>query len=386
MNENVIGKDDPIEEQPVAAPGDETVHVESNGEFQTETPPELQSNVETGMTAVAEFTGLEQATIEPAMAEQVVEQVAEQPAEQPDQLTEASPMTEVVDAQAEAVMGELEPEATQPVDRVDDEMDDEIQAMPESSDAPAAVELAEAAPPSEPTPLEEEEFVIPATRKRGKSKQPKEPKAKAPRKSTQRAPTYLPDLGDGSGYEAPEPGEGTPEGDEAHWYVVHCYSGYENKVKHNLEQRIETMGMAGKILEVVVPTEDEIEVRDGKRRTVEKRVFPGYVLVNMKMSEESWHVVRNTPGVTRFVGMGNRPQPLSPQEVNQILRRMESDAPKIKVSFRSGQKVRITDGPFADFMGLVDKIDMERAKVSVLVSFFGRETPVELDFLQVERM
>jgi transcriptional antiterminator NusG len=196
----------------------------------------------------------------------------------------------------------------------------------------------------------------------------------------------LPDPGDGSGYEAPETAEGTDATEESHWYAVHCYSGYENKVKHNLEQRIETMGMAGKILEVVVPTEDEIEVRDGKRRTVEKRVFPGYVMVHMRMSEESWHVVRNTPGVTRFVGMGNRPQPLSPQEVNQIVRRMEAEAPKIKVSFRMGQKVRITDGPFADFMGLVDKIDMERAKVTVLVSFFGRETPVELDFLQVERM
>jgi transcriptional antiterminator NusG len=109
-------------------------------------------------------------------------------------------------------------------------------------------------------------------------------------------------------------------------------------------------------------------------------------MVHMKMSEESWHVVRNTPGVTRFIGMGNRPQPLSQQEVNQIIRRMEAEAPKIKVNFRIGQKVRITDGPFADFMGLVDKIDMERAKVSVLVSFFGRETPVELDFLQVEKM
>ena len=153
----------------------------------------------------------------------------------------------------------------------------------------------------------------------------------------------------------------------------------------NLEQRIETMGMAGKIMKIIVPTEDEIEVRDGKRKTVKRQVFPGYVLVQMVMSEESWFVVRNTPGVTRFVGMGNRPQPLSQQEVNVLLGRMEAEAPKIKVNFRAGQKVRITDGPFADFIGVVDKIDTERAKVVALVSFFGRETPVELDFLQVEK-
>jgi transcriptional antiterminator NusG len=236
--------------------------------------------------------------------------------------------------------------------------------------------------PSAPE-AEDEEIVIRPLRKR--SKATKTDKPKAPRKSAKKAEN-LPDPGDGSGYEAPYVPEGVDSPDEPQWYAVHCYSGYENKVKHNLEQRIETMGMADKIFEVVVPTEDEIEVRDGKRRTVERRVFPGYVMVRMKMSEDSWHVVRNTPGVTRFVGMGNRPQPLSPQEVNQILRRMEAEPPKIKVSFRVGQKVRITDGPFADFMGLVDKIDTERAKVTVLVSFFGRETPVELDFLQVEKM
>ena len=215
-----------------------------------------------------------------------------------------------------------------------------------------------------------------------------------PRKPTKRERLKLPDLGDGSGYEPPEsavvdPNSGlvaVDETEEAFWYAVHCYSSYENKVKHSLEQRIETMGMAGRILEIVVPTEEEIEVRDGKRKTVERRVFPGYVLVRMKMSEESWFVVRNTPGVTRFIGMGNRPQPLTQQEVNQVLRRMEAEAPKIRVSFKSGQRVRITDGPFADFPGLVDKIDTERAKVTVLVSFFGRETPVELDFLQVEKM
>jgi len=173
--------------------------------------------------------------------------------------------------------------------------------------------------------------------------------------------------------------------DDRKWYVVHCYSGQENKVRHAIEQRIETMGMQDKIFDVVVPTEEEIEVREGKRRTIERRVFPGYILVQMLMDEDSWYVVRNTPGVTGFVGMGNEPTPLRPEEVSQIMRRMEAEAPKIKVTFRPGQKVRIIDGPFNEFIGTVGDIDMEKAKVRVLVSFFGRETPVELDFLQVEK-
>jgi transcription termination/antitermination protein NusG len=181
-----------------------------------------------------------------------------------------------------------------------------------------------------------------------------------------------------------QPGDGIEEDGRA-WYVVHCYSGYENKVRHNLEQRIETMGMKDKIFDVVVPTEEEIEVKEGKRRTVERRVFPGYILVNMIMTEESWYVVRNTPGVTGFVGMGNTPTPLRPEEVSQIIKRMEAEAPRIKVTFKSGERVRIVDGPFNDFRGTVSEIDMERAKVRVMVNFFGRETPVELDFLQVEK-
>ena len=178
---------------------------------------------------------------------------------------------------------------------------------------------------------------------------------------------------------APEPTE------EPAWYVIHCYSGYENKVRHNLEQRIETMGMKDKIFDVVIPTQEEIEVKDGKRRTVERHIFPGYVLVNMALTEESWYVVRNTPGVTGFVGMGNNPTPLRPEEVAQIVKRMEAEAPTVKVTFKVGERVRIIDGPFNDFRGVVSEIDMERTKVRVMVSFFGRETPVELDFLQVEK-
>jgi len=176
-----------------------------------------------------------------------------------------------------------------------------------------------------------------------------------------------------------------PDADPSDWFVVHCYSGYENKVRHNLEQRIETMGMKDMIFDVVVPTQEEIEVRDGKRRTVERHIFPGYVLVNMILTEESWYVVRNTPGVTGFVGMGTTPTPLRPEEVSQIVKRMEADAPTVKVTFKVGERIRIIDGPFNDFRGVVSEIDMERTKVRVMVSFFGRETPVELDFLQVEK-
>ena len=254
-----------------------------------------------------------------------------------------------------------------------------------AADAVASAPSDEVAPPeaasAEAAAADDEEIILPRTRRKAAAK-PKSDAVKTPRKPAKKK-LKLPDLGDGSGYIAPDEVENASE--EAPWFAVHCYSGQENKVKTNLEQRIETMGMAGKILKIIVPTEDEIEVRDGKRKTVKRQVFPGYVLVQMHMSEESWFVVRNTPGVTRFVGMGNRPQPLSQQEVNVLLGRMTAEAPKIKVNFRAGQKVRITDGPFADFIGVVDKIDTERAKVVALVSFFGRETPVELDFLQVEK-
>lgn len=203
-------------------------------------------------------------------------------------------------------------------------------------------------------------------------------------------PSDEPVLSESDSHYTPPAGEATPHlaepaGDQPAWYVIHCYSGYENKVRHNLEQRIETMGMKDKVFDVVVPTEEEIEVRDGKRRTVERHIFPGYVLVNMILSEESWFVVRNTPGVTGFVGMGNLPTPLRPEEVSQIVKRMEAESPTVKVTFKVGERIRIVDGPFNDFRGIVSEIDMERNKVRVMVSFFGRETPVELDFLQVEK-
>jgi transcription termination/antitermination protein NusG len=174
--------------------------------------------------------------------------------------------------------------------------------------------------------------------------------------------------------------------DGRHWYVIHTYSGYENKVKQNLMHRIETMEMQEQIFRVIVPTEEEIEIKNGQRRTVHKKVFPGYVLVQMRMNDNSWYVVRNTPGVTSFVGHGNRPTPLEESEVKAILKQMEEEAPKVRVSYQVGQAIKITDGPFTDFEGIVDAIDHERGRVRVLVSFFGREAPVELDFLQVSRL
>jgi transcriptional antiterminator NusG len=174
--------------------------------------------------------------------------------------------------------------------------------------------------------------------------------------------------------------------DEKQWYVIHTQSGYENKVKTNLEQRIKSMDVGDKVFQVMVPTEDEIQVRDGRRCTVTKKVFPGYVLVQMKMTDQSWGVVRNTPGVTGFVGTRDNPSPLSEEEVQTVLGRMEAKPPRVKVGFSKGEGVRIIDGPFIDFIGVVDSINTEKGKVRVLVSFFGRETPVELDLLQVERL
>jgi transcriptional antiterminator NusG len=170
------------------------------------------------------------------------------------------------------------------------------------------------------------------------------------------------------------------------WYVIHSYSGYENKVQKNLFHRIESMGMQDMIFQVVVPTEEEVELKDGHRRTVERRVFPGYILVEMILDDDSWYVVRNTPGVTGFVGSGNKPIPLRQEEVDKILKRMEAEAPKVKVSFKVGDRVRIVEGPFEDFMGTVDDLDLDKTRVRVLVNFFGRETPLDLDFLQVERV
>ena len=174
--------------------------------------------------------------------------------------------------------------------------------------------------------------------------------------------------------------------DDAKWYVIHTYSGYENKVKANIEKMVENRGLQDYILEVKVPMEEQIEFKNGRRKSVMRKIFPGYVLVKMIMTDDSWYVVRNTPGVTGFVGTGSKPVPLQESEVNQILRRMGVDEPKAKIDLEIGQHVRVASGPFENFIGSVDEIYPEKGKVKVLVSMFGRETPVELEFHQVEKI
>jgi transcriptional antiterminator NusG len=175
------------------------------------------------------------------------------------------------------------------------------------------------------------------------------------------------------------------------WYIIHAYSGQEDRVKKNLEQRVQTMDVKDKIFQVIIPTEEEMEYKDGQKKTNLKKIFPGYILVQMEMDDDSWYVVRNTPGVTGFVSAedesDNRPKPvpLEQEEVDRILNQIRSSEPRIKVGFASGQTIRVTEGPFIDFMGVVDEVYPDRLKIKVLVSFFGRETPVELDFLQVEK-
>jgi len=173
---------------------------------------------------------------------------------------------------------------------------------------------------------------------------------------------------------------------DARWYVIHTYSGYENKVKANLEKRVESMQMGGQIFKVFVPVEEQIEVKDGKRRIVQRKIFPGYVLVQMIMTDDSWYVVRNTPGVTGFVGAGVKPTSLDQAEVERILRQMGIERPKPKIDFEIGESVKVRSGPFEGFVGVIDDINAEKGKIKVLVSMFGRETPVELDFSQVEKL
>jgi transcription termination/antitermination protein NusG len=177
------------------------------------------------------------------------------------------------------------------------------------------------------------------------------------------------------------------------WYIVQTYSGYENKVKTSLEQRVKAMDLGHQVFQVIIPTEDEIEIKDGQRRTVSRKLFPGYVFVQMVMTDEAWYVVRNTPAVTGFAGAStdererslSRPTPLADEEVDAILRQMTSAQPRVNVGFQIGESVLVTDGPFSDMLGVVDSIDVDKGRVRVMVSMFGRETPVELDFLQVQK-
>ena len=176
---------------------------------------------------------------------------------------------------------------------------------------------------------------------------------------------------------------------EKNWYVIHTYSGYENKVKANLEKRVETMRMQDKIFRVIVPEEEEVEIKNGKKKVVKKKIFPGYVLVELIMTDDSWYVVRNTPGVTGFVGSsggGSKPTPLLPEEVEKLLKKMGIDEKKVDIDLEIGETVQVTEGPFENFTGVVEEIDQEKGKVKVLVNMFGRETPLELDFSQIKKM
>ncbi len=170
------------------------------------------------------------------------------------------------------------------------------------------------------------------------------------------------------------------------WYVVHTYSGYENKVKANLERRIESMNMEDKIFRILVPMEDEIEIKNGKKKVSKKKVFPGYVLVEMIMTDDSWYVVRNTPGVTGFVGTGSKPIPLNEEEAKAIIKQMGMEEPKTKMNVSLGENVKVTEGPFESFVGVIEEIYPDKGIVKVMVSMFGRETPIELDFTQIEKL
>ncbi|MBI3572523.1 transcription termination/antitermination factor NusG [Candidatus Kaiserbacteria bacterium] len=174
--------------------------------------------------------------------------------------------------------------------------------------------------------------------------------------------------------------------EDARWYAIHTYAGYENAVERNLKQRIESLGMEGKIFDVMVPTEKKIRVKGNKRVTEEEKIYPGYILVKMLVDDDSWFVVRNTPRVTGFVGSGNTPVPMDEAEVATLMKRMKADAPKHRIDLVKGDPVVISDGPFKDLEGKVGDIDEDRGKVKVLVSMFGRETPVELDFLQIRKL
>lgn len=178
----------------------------------------------------------------------------------------------------------------------------------------------------------------------------------------------------------------TPAVKGAHWYVVHTYSGHEAKVAATLKQRIESQKLQEKILDILVPTQDKIEIKEGKKSTVKEKIFPGYLLINMVLDDATWLAVRTTPGITGFIGTTNKPTPLPQEEVETIKRFMSLEAPKFKTAFSQGEAVKITDGPFAEFLGTISEIDEEKGKLKVLVSIFGRETPVELDFLQVAKL
>jgi len=238
----------------------------------------------------------------------------------------------------------------------------------------------------ESTPVEETPTETPAT-----EETPEETKEEVDEESDEIEQTKSSEILEG---ETPESTEETPAeeikphspADDAKWYIVHTYSGHENKVSKSLKQRIESMGFENRIFDIIVPTRETFKVSGGKKETVKEKIFPGYVLVKMILDDESWLLVRTTQGVTAFIGAGNKPTPISDKEVAAIQKFMATEEPLYKASFVVGEAVKISDGPFTDFLGTIDNIDESKGKLKVLVSIFGRETPVELDFLQVSKL
>jgi transcriptional antiterminator NusG len=375
--------EEPSAEAPLVeeTPAEETLAEETSAEapLVEETPAEETSDEEPSAEApLIEETPVEEPSDEAPLVEETPAE--ETPAEEP---SDEAPLVE--ETPAEEPSDEVPLVEETPAEEPSDEapLVEETPAEVPSDEAPPAEAPSEEAPPLEPEDVARQLFA--SYLEPSEDEEVEQPDADVEidqLEVTDGAELKL--LADEED-EAESDEEGAEEGGR-NWFVIHSYSGYENKVRKNLEHRIESLGMQNKIFEVVVPTEDEIELKDGQRRTVERRIFPGYILVEMLMDEDSWYVVRNTPGVTGFVGSVRRPTPLRQRDVDRILKRMRAETPRVKVTFVPGQKVRICDGPFEDFVGAVDDIYPDKGKVRILVSFFGRETPVELDFLQVEKI
>ncbi len=284
-------------------------------------------------------------------------------------------------------VSQSQPEASQPAADEAQTPPEEI-AQPEITAEPeqqveSVTEQPTEATPAEETPAETTEQPQPA-----EVAAPAEESAQPAEAATAEQPSETPAKEEPASDEqpAPAPAPKKNENPNAKWYVVHTYSGHENKVAAALKQRIESEGLEKKILEILVPTQDKIEIRSGKKATVKEKVFPGYILVKMELEDTSWLAVRTTQGVTSFVGIGNKPTPISDAEVATIVKFTQEEAPSYKQVFSVSDTVKIVDGPFAEFIGKVDAVDEEKGKIRVLVSIFGRETPVELDFLQVQKI
>lgn len=297
------------------------------------------------------------------------EKVEEQPQEE-----KASADTEVVadkEEPAELPKPEEEPELAPPTPAVVEESDESKSTVKEESTEEAAPEAKTEEAASQPANV----AAAPADETVTAEEAP-QATTEAPAEQT---PASAQDA-------AREERASRPSGPRARWYVVHTYSGHEAKVAATLKQRVASQKLEDKVLDILVPTQDKIEIKEGKKNKIKEKIFPGYLLIKMLLDDNTWLVVRTTPGITSFVGMGNRPTPLPDEEVNTIQKYMTMEAPKFKTAFSLNEAVKITDGPFSEFLGSISKIDEEKGKLEVMVSIFGRETPVELDFLQVAKL